>query len=345
MNTAIKPRQIGKPLSQERQLAVIRFSPDGGTLYGGDYQGGVQRWSLKGDTLTPLSPLAGHSGWVTALAMHADGKRLFTADSWGRLIGWADGKVAWTVAEAHDGWLRKLALSPDGKRLASCGRDGRVRVWDVEKGTKQAEVAHGADVLSLTFAPDGRSVVCGDLMADVVCYDLGTLKETQRWKAAGMYKLDRIQEVGGVRCLAFDPTGKVLAAGGCQVSSGGFVQGKVQLTYLDAASAKVNQTVTVGNDNEGYVHDLCWHADGFVMAATSGQPGVGKLLLHCPGEATPFFAGAMPNCHSLAAHPDGKRVVVAATNANSSGNGRNLTKEKAYPGNTSPLHVWQLAGG
>jgi hypothetical protein len=53
----------------------------------------------------------------------------------------------------------------------------------------------------------------------------------------------------------------------------------------------------------------------------------------------------MPNCHALAAHPDGKRVVVAATNANSSGNGRNLTKEKAYPGNTSPLHVWQLAGG
>jgi hypothetical protein len=49
----------------------------------------------------------------------------------------------------------------------------------------------------------------------------------------------------------------------------------------------------------------------------------------------------MANCHSLAVHPDGKRLVVAATNAGSNGNGR--PKDKEYLGNWSPLHVWSLS--
>jgi hypothetical protein len=46
----------------------------------------------------------------------------------------------------------------------------------------------------------------------------------------------------------------------------------------------------------------------------------------------------LPNCQSMALHPSGSRLVVAATNANSSGNGRVGSKE-IYPGNFSPLHV------
>jgi hypothetical protein len=101
-----------------------------------------------------------------------------------------------------------------------------------------------------------------------------------------------------------------------------------------------------GTTNEGYVLDLSWHKDGFVMAVTSGQPGQGKLFFHRPGEAQPFFTTAkMANCHSLAVHPNGTRLVVSATNANSSGNGRPLTKAKEYPGNTSPLYFWEVTKG
>ena len=70
------------------------------------------------------------------------------------------------------------------------------------------------------------------------------------------------------------------------------------------------------------------------------------LLFHRPGDAQPFFlTGSMPNCHSLAVHPGGTRLVVAATNANSAGNGRVLGPNKEYPGNVSPLHVWDLPNG
>jgi hypothetical protein len=158
-----------------------------------------------------------------------------------------------------------------------------------------------------------------------------------------MYKLDRIQDVGGVRCLAFDPSGQTLAAGGCIPVTGGFVEGMPLLVFFDAETGKVRQSLEVGKRNEGYVHDLHWHKDGFVMAVTSGQPGQGKMLFHRPGEAAPFFTAArMANCHALAIHPAGRRLVVAATNAGSAGNGRPLTKDKQYRGNWSPLHIWEM---
>jgi hypothetical protein len=60
----------------------------------------------------------------------------------------------------------------------------------------------------------------------------------------------------------------------------------------------------------------------------------------------PFFlAPAMPNCHSLAVPPNYKRLVVSVTNGSSNGNGRVLDKNKEYPGNWSPLHVWDLPAG
>ncbi len=49
----------------------------------------------------------------------------------------------------------------------------------------------------------------------------------------------------------------------------------------------------------------------------------------------------MPNCHSLALHADGRRLAVAATSANSNGNGR-LLRNGDNPGNSSPIHVFRL---
>jgi hypothetical protein len=95
-------------------------------------------------------------------------------------------------------------------------------------------------------------------------------------------------------------------------------------------------------DAEGYIHDLRWNPAGFVMAVTSGQPGQGKLLFWKPGEAKPHFEASKPNCHSLDLQPDGLRVAVSATNANSSGNGRVKSKDGYYPANTSPIHLWIL---
>ena len=335
-----------KPIPQDRQLCIVRYSPCGKFLAAGDFEGGVRRWDTAGDALAALPPLAGHHGWVQGLAFHPGGKLLFAADSWGRLCAWPFAEKApkplWTVAQAHDGWVRQLAVSPDGKALASCGKDGFVRVWSPEKGEKSKEWSHAHDVLSLAFAPDSRSLVAGDLRGQVHQRDLATGKVAHVCDAREMYRLDRIQDVGGVRCLAFSPDGKTLVAGGAIPSSGGFVQGTALLVYFDGAG-KRKQAVKIGTTNDVYVLDLSWHREGYVMAVTSGQPGQGKLLFHRPGEAQPFFLDAsMANCHSLAVHPGGQRLIVSATNGGSNGNGRSLNGKKEYPGNWSPLHIWDL---
>jgi WD40 repeat protein len=282
---------------------------------------------------------------VQGLAFHPDGKTLFSADSWGKLCAWPFAEKApqplWT-SQAHDGWVRRLAVSPDGQFLASCDNSGIVRLWSPQKGQKLKEWAHPNDVLALAFSPDSQALLAGDLRGQVHRRDLATGRVVRVYDVKEMYRLDRIQDVGGVRCLAFAPDGKTLAVGGSIPSSGGFVQGTALLVFFDE-TGKRKQTLKVGTTNDGYVMDLAWHPDGCVLAVTSGQPGQGKLLFHRPGEAQPsFLTPKMPNCHSLALHPAGRHLVVCATNAGSNGNGRLLDGKKEYPGNWSVLHIWDL---
>lgn len=341
-----QPKQVQR-LTTDRQVCVVRFSPDGKLLAAGGQDGSVRRWDTAGDKLTALPPLTGHNGWVQGLAFHPDGKRLFTADSWGRLSCWPYAertpKPLWSIPQAHAGWVRQLAVSLDGATVASCGRDGLVQMWSADGKKLRELTGHGQDVFAVAFHPDGKSLVSGDLKGVVKRWDVATGKVLRTFDARRMYRYDRIQDVGGVRSLAFDPAGTMLACGGSEPKSGGFVQGAALVLLFDWTSGKLRQALKVGADNEGFVYDLAFHPDGFLMAVSSGQPGVGKLFFHQPGEAQPFFTtGAMPNCHALAVQPGGRRLVVSATNANSSGNGRLLGKNKEYAGNWSPLHVWDL---
>jgi hypothetical protein len=340
-----QPRAVAS-LGQPRQLCTARFSPCGKVLAAGGFDGGVHRFDSSTDAFAAMTSLTGHNGWVTTLAFHPDGKRLFSADSWGRLRAWPYAektpKPLWDLPQAHDGWIRQLALSADGKLLATCGLDGGVRLWS-DDGKKVAELSDIKDeVYSLVFHPDGASLLCGSLKGSVRQWNLAAGKWERSFDCREMYLYDRIQDVGGVRCLSFDRAGATLACAGAQPKGGGFVQAVPLLLFFDWTTGKLLHTIKGSADTEGYILDLSWHSDGFVMAVTSGQPGNGKLFFQRPGDAQPFFVAAKPNCHALAVHPNGRRLVVAATNANSAGNGRVLDKNKEYVGNTSPLFVWDL---
>ena len=140
MNTSKKPappKQI-KVVNLDRQMCVVRFSNDGKLLAAGGQDATVRRFDAATADLKALSPLTGHSGWVTALAFHPDGKRLLTGDSWGRLtcgaFAEAAPKALWTIEQAHDGWLRSLSLRPDGACIATGGAVGKVRIWSSGDG-------------------------------------------------------------------------------------------------------------------------------------------------------------------------------------------------------------------
>jgi WD40 repeat protein len=338
--------KLVKTVNLDRQMTSLRYSPCGKILAAGGYDGTVRRFDATRDELPALAPLIGHRGWVTALAFHSDGRRLFSVDSWGKLLAWAYADAAaqplWAVEQAHSGWIRGLAISPDGSTLATCGNDKQIRLWSADDGAKRQELSAGEDVFCLAFHPDG-SLVSGDLRGVIKHWDIAAGKCQRELDARPMYLYDRIQDVGGVRTLAFDKQATTLVAGGSVPKSGGFVQGSPLIHWYDWMSGAPRHVLKHGTDSDGYVYDLHQHAAGFWMAATSGQPGSGKLLFHAPEAEQPFFVATnMANCHALAAHPDGYRLAVCATNGGSHGNGRLLTDNKEYPGNFSPLHVWDL---
>ena len=297
---------------------------------------------------------------VSALAFGPQGDVLYSADSWGqiRATPYVGEKPAakWAVKDAHDGWVRELAVSPDGSRLASCGMDKSVRVWSTADGGKQKEFATGGDanftrlngafdgdVSCVRFSPDGQSLLTADLKGSVKLWDLATGNCTREFNAGALFKLDRLQDCGGVHCLTMNREGTLLACGGTQPKGGGTVTGIPSLLVFDFATGELKHTLAFGQPNDCFVSDAAFHATGFVMVTTCGTPGSGQLLFQRLEDKEPFFATKkMINCQSLAAHPDGLRLAVVATNGGSNGNGRPVDKEGKYPGNKSPIHILRM---
>lgn len=338
----MKPKPI-KVVNLDRQLCCLRYSLDGKFLAGGCQDATIRRLDATTPDLKPLPPLTGHNGWVTSLAFHPDGKRLLSADSWGRLTCWnfADAKSLWTIEKAHDGWLRSLSISADGNSVVTSGDDTKVRLWSCADGKKIRDFeGHTEEVHSVAIHPDGKSLVSGDRKAVVKQWDMNTGKVAREFDAKGMYTVLGLQELGGARFMTFDAKGNTLAV--CGALAGSSKLSGSGVTLFDWTSGKATHTVKTGTGpNDGYVWDMAFHPDGVLMAVVSGSPGQGRLIFIKPNEATALVTQPMLNPQCLAVAPDFKRFVVSTTNAGSNGNGRVL-KGKEYPVNFSPLHVFDL---
>ena len=330
------------------QICAARFSPCGNVLAAACFDGSVRRWDSSTDKFTELTSIAGHNGWVQAIAFHPTNKVLYSADSWGKLIASnyleKDSKPVWKNDKAHDGWIRKVSLSPDGKLLATCGTDKLIKVWSAIDGSLVKEFKDFSwDPLSVSFTPDSKAILVGDLLGKIAQVDTLTGKKLRELDASVMYKLDRLQDVGGVRCFAFDSKGEKLACGGINPNRGGFVQGPSLVIVFDWKTGKEISRIQSGSENDGYVYDLLFITDSILAGVSSGQPGNGKVFFNLMGETQPFISLAtMPNCHSFALHPAGKKIAVVSTNANSSGNGKVLDKNKDYATNHSPINILEI---
>jgi WD40 repeat protein len=340
--TLSKARELAHP----RQLWQARYSPCGKLLCAAGYDGLVHRWDISGDEPHALAPLTGHNGWVQCLAYAGD--CLFSADSWGQLACWTYAEESpspqWKHDRAHAGWIRGLAISPDQSLVASCGNDSVVRVWSTADGAFLHELpGPGGKVYSVGFHPHGESLVIGDAKGVIRDWGLQSARVVRQLDASPLYRLDRIQECGGVRQLSFDAGGELLLAAGQKTPSGGFATGMPAVLLFDWKTGKQTQEMWYGANDEGYVYDAQFHPAGFVMACASAFPGKGPFWFWQPGQPQPFYVGeGLTNGHSLSLHPQGGPLALLI-DVSANGNGR-LLKDGKYTGGSAKIVFLKLEG-
>ncbi len=101
----------------------------------GDPEGPYVRvWNI--DTGALMHALVGHKEPVCAVAVDADGSRVFSG-SWDKTVKVWDLKTGCLLRTltGHDGAVVAIGVSPDGRRAMTASQDDTCKVWDLDTGT------------------------------------------------------------------------------------------------------------------------------------------------------------------------------------------------------------------
>lgn len=332
-----------------RPLTACRFSPSGKTVYFASEDFAV--WGLDWQSERKVKYDA--QAWVRSIAATADGNMLITGGYDGRLMWWPtdhDEPKPIRAVEAHDGWIRAISISPDGQTLASVGNDRVIRFWNAidgkplreivgpdagdipvaelekdkakpkaDEAAKPAEpepIGHRTFIYNVEFHPDGKSLVTGDLMGQLIHWDVESAKPLRTWTAESLSKYDRgfRAQIGGFRSLFFSADGSTLYASGITNVTNAFAGvGNPSVVEFDWAEAKQKIEHISKPKLQGVAWGAARHDDGMLIGAHGGSNG--HLMFWKAGEAEAAHQFKLPqNGRDLALHADGRHVAVAGSN-------------------------------
>ncbi len=299
-DTAADPAKthIAKDWTHTSPLISCRFDRSGKWIFAGAQDSRVWRFDFESGNKTEL---AGHDSWVRALAFSNDGKTLISGGYDGRLVWWpvtAEKPAPVRTVEAHQGWIRALAVSPNGELLASVGNDLIVRLWKTADGTLVKELAgHQRHIYGVAFHPDGKHLLTGDLMANLIDWDLEAGKEARRLAIPVLSKYDEQfkADIGGTRGLVFNADGTQLAASGITNVSNAFAGiGNICVVLVNWADGKEIVQYASKAEVQGVAWNVAFHPQGFVMAGGGGRGG-GFLFFWKGTEKHEFHSFKLPN--------------------------------------------------
>jgi WD40 repeat protein len=312
----VDPKQVHQvqELKHSSPLIGCRLDPSGRFVFAGAQDSKVVRWELSTGKKTEL---IAHKSWVRAIAFQASARLLFTGDYTGRVLTWpldADQPTPQHTAVAHKGWVRAAAVSPDGKLLATCGNDHLVKLWSTSDGKLVHELAgHTSHVYNIAFHPGGTFLVSGDLMGVLKQWDVAKGTAVRDLDAAVLHKYDTTfaADIGGVRSMAFNRDGNLLACAGITEVSNAFAGvGKPAVVLFEFPGGKRKQLLVPKENFQGTAWGVAFHPAGFVVGAGGGNGGA--LWFWKPEEPQAFFTLKLPqNARDLDLHRDGKRLAAA----------------------------------
>jgi WD40 repeat protein len=216
-----------------------------------------------------------------------------------------------TVRGRHGGPITSLAWSSDSKRLLTSGSDSLVRLWDPNTGKELRRFTGNTDNIDgVALSPDDKLVASAGEDGTVRAWevDSGKVRFAHEGVLAGK----------PLRCVAFSPDGKLLAAGGGSSGDSGLV-------LLAMPSGKVLHTL---GDGKAFLPCVAFSPDGKLLAAAedpqpwNNKPGrkekapAGVRLWDVATGKEQRFLGEHPGIMSVAFSPDGKGLATGGRDTN-----------------------------
>ncbi|MDX2037039.1 MAG: TIR domain-containing protein [Isosphaeraceae bacterium] len=153
--------------------------------------------------------LKGHTGLLSALAIHPDGKRIVTGslDKTARVwdLTAPDPNSASLVLVGHTDPITAIAIHPDGERVVTASDDETVRIWNLNAADPNAASivlrGHAGLIDALAIHADGKRVVTGSLDKTARVWDLTAPDPSSA-------SLVLVGHTGAINALAIHPDGK-----------------------------------------------------------------------------------------------------------------------------------------
>ena len=179
----------------------VAFSPDGGTIASGSWDGSVRLWNA--DTGEHLQMLTGHSGGVYSVAFSPDGSTIASGGEGPTIRLWDAhrGRLKGRLDDVF--FVKSIAYSPDGGTIASGGFDRTISLWNAETGKLLRTFDRPMPAVnSVAFSPDSNTIA-GGVGDGIRLWDTNTGELLRTFTG----------HTGPVESVAFSPDGHTLASG------------------------------------------------------------------------------------------------------------------------------------
>ncbi|ORY68936.1 WD repeat-containing protein pop3 [Pseudomassariella vexata] len=176
--SGICSRTIQHPDSQVNRLCI---SPDKRYLAAAGHHT-VKLYDIKSTNPNPLLTFEGHTGNITGVAFHCEGKWMVTSSEDGTVKIWETRSGTIQRSYNHGSPVNDVVIHPNQGEIISCDRGGSVRVWDLAENNCSHQLIPEEDVSvsSVTVASDGSLLCAANNAGNVFVWALiQTFERTQ----------------------------------------------------------------------------------------------------------------------------------------------------------------------
>ncbi|KAI0018762.1 quinon protein alcohol dehydrogenase-like superfamily [Xylariomycetidae sp. FL0641] len=176
--SGICSRTIQHPDSQVNRLCI---SPDKRFLAAAGHHT-VKLYDIKSTNPNPLLTFEGHTGNITGVAFHCEGKWMVTSSEDGTVKIWETRSGIVQRSYNHGSAANDVVIHPNQGEIISCDRGGSVRIWDLAENNCSHQLIPEEDVSvsSVTVASDGSLLCAANNAGNVFVWSLlQTFERTQ----------------------------------------------------------------------------------------------------------------------------------------------------------------------